>query len=671
MPLKTLLFNNGLFIQGLRSTGWIGIIYLLCLLFSLPLQLLMASSEESYRHHYYFNQSENLFFILPGFQVFLMFAIPTLLAIFLFRFLQVKQSADYLHSLPIKRETMFHQQLILGLLLLVLPVFFTSIILFILSGFLDGNELLSFWSILYWMLMTLLINIFVLMAGVFVGMFTGMSVLQGILLYIMLLFPAGVTVLIFMNLEYFLFGFTAEYYLNKNIEKMIPFYRVGEMMYQPFTAQDIYIYLILIVVFYVISLVVYKKRDVEAANQAIAFSSLRPIFKYGVTLCFMLVGGLYFGETRSNELGWILFGYISASLLGYAVAEIVLQKTWRIANRWKGYLYFAGTMLIVGIILQLDPIGYEKRLPDIQEVNRVYFGESVYFIEERRNNEVDWVDVQGKAFGERLYFYKNNESITKIQELHGQLLNDKANLKNKANHFTRPVYFGYEMENGKMIIRKYNFPRENYLSTYQAIIDTNEHRENFYPLLRITDLSDLEFIHFQSYRYNKSLTISDKLKLEQLHVILQEEMRNESSEVLLEEREPWAEIQFYWKDNKRFTVPWRKSYKRVEEWLEQEGLLEQARVTADDIIHAVILKKEEGQDIYKLVDRMSNIGEIEMLPNAIKVEDNIQLEEFLKKSSWNKDRSYVIAFYSKNESYPIIEMLNDEDVPSNISQQFD
>ena len=53
-------------------------------------------------------------------------------------------------------------------------------------------------------------------------MMTGISAVQGVLTYIFLLFPAGITFLLLMNLNELLFGFPGRYYLNSNIEKLSP-----------------------------------------------------------------------------------------------------------------------------------------------------------------------------------------------------------------------------------------------------------------------------------------------------------------------------------------------------------------------------------------------------------------------------------------------------------------
>ena len=123
MPSKTSLLNKELILQIFRGTGWIPIIYFLGLLFALPLRTLMlytennTSSRTPIRVDSLFDFQYDL-----EIQIGLLIAIPVLMAVFLFRFLQVKQAVDLMHSLPIRREKVFHHYTLSGVIALTLPV---------------------------------------------------------------------------------------------------------------------------------------------------------------------------------------------------------------------------------------------------------------------------------------------------------------------------------------------------------------------------------------------------------------------------------------------------------------------------------------------------------------------------------------------------------------------
>ena len=131
MQSKTSSFNRGMWIQSMRNVGWIGLVYLLVLLFALPLQLIFTFTGKV---EPYIEKPDTLFDVFGGLEFVLMFVVPVLLGIFLFRYIQTKIAADYIHSLPIKRSTLFHQNMLLGALVLVVPILITGIVTFAVKG---------------------------------------------------------------------------------------------------------------------------------------------------------------------------------------------------------------------------------------------------------------------------------------------------------------------------------------------------------------------------------------------------------------------------------------------------------------------------------------------------------------------------------------------------------
>ena len=107
MPSKTLWFNKQLVLQIIRSTGWISIIYFLGLIIALPLRAMMVYTDNKI-NGWVPESVRNLFQYDMGIQIGLLIAVPVLMAVFLFRFLHVKQAAEMMHSLPIKREKILH-----------------------------------------------------------------------------------------------------------------------------------------------------------------------------------------------------------------------------------------------------------------------------------------------------------------------------------------------------------------------------------------------------------------------------------------------------------------------------------------------------------------------------------------------------------------------------------
>lgn len=668
MPSKTSSFNRGIWRQNVRNVGWIGLVYFLCLTFALPLQLLMMYSNKERMFNY---EPKGLFHIMGEFQILLVFILPVLLAVFLFRYMQVKLSTDYIHSLPIRRETLYHQQALLGSLLLVVPVLLTGVILWLLHGALDLSQFYSKSEIGQWMLVTCLWNLFVFFAGVFVAVFTGMSVLQGALTYILLILPASLIIMTFMNTKYFLFGFAVDYYSNQQIERLIPFVRAFEMTNRPLTGTEWAVYGFLIVLFYTLSLIVYKKRHIEAATQAIAFRPLQPVFQYGVTFCAMLVGGMYYGETQ-GDFGWILFGMVSASLIGYFVARMILQKTWRVFSQWKGYMFFALTMLIAGLLLQMDITGYEKRQPELADIKRVYFSDSLYPLTDAYQKEKEEQLARGEfnTMDEEEYYFQDPKNIQYIYELHQQIIKEQPERVHPRD--TRSVAIGYELNNGRKIVRYYDIPFEPYKPLYKPIVESNEFKENHYSLLREGAKNEvIDKITIQpDGPTGKRAVITDPKKIKEFTSIVKEELKSETAEQIFDDSSSWAYIEFLYSNNKQMNVPWKKSYRKVEEWLKQNKLLEQARVMPEDLAYAVVIKNEEGKERYEYMHSNEVEQNFKDREDGMRIKDKKQLEQALLAAKHEELGTYVIAFYFMGNPYPEFQVFDEKSVPDFIKQHF-
>jgi ABC-2 type transport system permease protein len=571
MPSKILSFNRGLFVQNLRSVGWIGIVHFLLWFAAIPLQLLMAYSQKEDGGIY--PEWESLYSISASFQTMIVFTLPVLLAALLFRYMQGKRSSDFIHSLPLQRTELFCQQAVFGVMLIVFPIVLISLLTIVCRYGLSPSVTLTIGDIIRWTWETAIMELFVFAASVFVGMMTGMSTLQIVLTYILFLFPAGITYLLLTNTSFLLVGFSVDYYLSKNLEAIVPFIRYLNLEVESLTAGELLVYLLLIILFLILAIWLYQKRHSEAATQALAFPVFRPIFKYGVAFCTMLFGGFYFGATQ-NQFSWILFGYVTFSFIGFFIAEMVIEKTWRVFHKWKGYVYFAATMVVIGILIHLDITGYEKRLPALEDIRQVYFGSSVYdFVENGKRSYV--------PFAQENQFLKEKENIRAVYAFHQQLVKDQP----RPSRFTgqRQVAIGYVLKDGKRMIREYSVPIESYLSYYQPILESKEYKKNYYLLLRDQGYSPIRQVAF--YRPEtgeKTLTIIEPQQIDSFVEALKADLMEEPARAMLDSSYVWqGDIELLQSDGDTIPLAWKKTYTHVEKWLKDHQLLEKARGNAE------------------------------------------------------------------------------------------
>jgi ABC-2 type transport system permease protein len=577
MPSKILLFNRGFFVQNLRSVGWIGIVNFLLWFAAIPLQLLMAYSQQ--KDGAVFPEWKSLYSISVPFQTMIVFTLPVLLATLLFRYMQGKQSSDFMHSLPVRRTELFCQQAVFGVMLIVIPIVLISLLTVVCRYGLSLSMPLSIGDIIRWTWETVIMELFVFAASVFVGMMTGMSTLQVVFTYILFLFPAGITILLLTNTSFLLVGFPADYYLSKNLEEIVPFYRYLNFEAEPLTAGESLVYLLLIMLFLIFAIWLYQKRHSEAATQALAFPVLRPIFKYGVAFCTMLVGGFYFGAMQ-NQFSWIVFGYVTFSFIGFFVAEMIIEKTWRVFHKWKGYAYFAAAMVVIGILVHLDITGYEKRLPALEDIRQVYFGSSVYdFVENGQRSYV--------PFEQENQFLKEKENIRAVYAFHQQLVKDQPRPfpfePYRQVESQRQVVIGYVFKDGKRMIRKYSVPFEPYLSYYQPILESKEYKKNYYLLLRDQGYSPIRQVAFRTPETGeKTLMIIEPQQIDSFIEALKADLMEEPASAMVDSGKVWqGDIELLQSDGDTIHLMWKKTYTHVEKWLKDHHLLEKARGSAE------------------------------------------------------------------------------------------
>jgi ABC-2 type transport system permease protein len=665
MPSKTSLFNKEIIIQSIKSVGWVGLVYLLGLLFALPLRILMIFTSE----RYYYHDIKNLFSVYFEIQIVLMMVIPVLLAIFLFRYLQVKPSTDMIHSFPIKRERLYNHHILMGTVFLTLPVVFTAFLVFVFTKTLDLEQTFSLVDIVHWTGATLVITLFLFLSSVFVGMFTGISAIQGVITYIVLIFPIGFYFLFMYNLKFFVYGFPYDYYLGANLEKFSPLIRTSSFKFDLMNVTEVLVYLFLSLVLYVLSMLVYKKRKLEAVSEAIAFRQLRPAFKYTVTFCFMLMGGMYFGEMEKNNLYWIFFGYAAGSMIGYFVAEMVLQKSWRVFKSFKGYIVYAGAAVFLLAIVLFDFTGYEKRVPDVRSIEQVYFGKNVHFYINKDTPRENSFALERK--GGIRGIYDNPENISAIRNFHIKLVQDKNQMQAKNSSQDNAVFI-YELKNGEKLIRQYRITdKDTYAAYYKPIYESLEYKKNHYQLLHVDPAAVEKITVSPEGRVDKRAVITNLEDIKKAIKALREDIVNQTYEDITDPRKPWAHIEFLLEDQ-RIHLQWEKSFTKFGKWLAADGKIENARISADDIDYALVIKQEDMKEApYRTRRHEELIQKFKTRENVLKITDEARIEASLRDSSesWEHKGSYLIAFFYKN-AVSEIRSFDEKYVPDFIKEHF-
>ncbi|MCA1056114.1 DUF6449 domain-containing protein [Rossellomorea aquimaris] len=664
MPSKTSWINKELIIQILRNVGWIGIVYFIGLLFSLPIDILGKLTNPNVI--YYNSLYENLFKIQYPIQMGLLFFIPVLLAVFIFRFLHVKQAADFIHSLPISRGRIFQHTLLTGLGILLIPILLNTAFLFILYGMTEVNLYIDAADIFAWSGITMLMAVLFYLAGTFIAMITGLSAVQGVLTYILLLLPAGLFLLITFSLQQLLFGFPQDYFYNIQIEEYSPIVKAAMLENKLISWSDALIYSVISILFYGLALILYKKRHIEMAAQPIAFRFLQPIFKYGVTFCFMLIGGMYFIELQ-EQAGWIWFGYIVGSLIGYYVAEMILQKHWRVFRNWKG---FVGYLVVIGaasLLFHFDLFQYEKKVPEASAIKEAYVGYSYYDL---FGSDLMYTSEDGITDFRRDPMMKSDETIEAIRNLHKGII-DLGKMPIGYNYELMPAFFYYKLEDGTTIARSYQVKQGTLDQYYSDLYETKEYKEASNDIFQINeDQIDKLTLH-KEFAAGRTLSIVDPEDIKEAIGILKQEIYNETFKD--QNRLNSYSIEVLLSNNKRTSISVRNSYDEFEKWLRAKGYLEKIKTTSDDIDWIYILDKNDHiRELNKGKYPGDIFPELKKQGTGLEIKDKDKVEEVIENLSYDRENiPYLVGIKYSGQSYVDVMGLTEENAPSFVKKAFE
>lgn len=585
MTFSRFFFNSSILRQNLRQHGWVGILYTLVLLFILPLQMFMNGDPLAKPA-----PVDNLFNLGVDSSPFLI-AFPVGAGLLLFRYLQSKMSSDHWHVLPLRRSQLLASHTVSGLILLLPPVWITAVVTAVIRP-LEGNAYIyqgaDVWE---WCLTASLLTLFLFVFSIFVAICTGQTLLQGILIFILLVLPAALLQFINMHLDRYLYGYPGWYGLQDILNIWAPLLRIMDLTYKPLTNTEMWGYAILSVVFTAVSFMLYRKRHSETAGQALAFTYFNPLFKAGVMLCSMLLASSYFSEVK-NQPGWVIGGAFAGGLIGYIISEMVLRKTWHIMNR-KLPIEFALYAVLLGLLIYV-PVsgltGYENRVPQQNKVAAVYAGGNY-----REMTENQQGDTTRKEREEGL-LSTDRQYIGAVTALHQAVVNVKPDQQETPQYDytgSRQFTLVYKLINGRKLMRTYNVPAAGFEPELKGVMEKADFKREKYHLSQL----EQEVESFRLSYLNKVTSISEPQDVEEFNEILKRELLNRSYEDQVSDQRGRGSIDVVSKPKSAgqqivYSYEWYPSYREMTAWLEEKGYADKIRYTAKDVLSVEMFRNE-------------------------------------------------------------------------------
>ncbi|WP_017690305.1 hypothetical protein [Paenibacillus sp. PAMC 26794] len=588
MIFNRLFCNRGILIQNFRQHGWIGILFLITLLFSLPLYIATEYRDVP-------QQITSLFQANGEVQILFAITLPVAAGIFLFRYIQSGAPSDLFHSLPLRRKHLLTVNLLNGFAMILIPIWITTAITGWVWAVLDQPAFLFDGSTIWmWGLSMSIYSLFMFMLTVAVGMCIGQSVLQGLTVYALLLLPVVVWFVFSLHLQHYLAGYAYED-VGFNGEKLSLVLRMGSIGTAPVIHKELIIYSILAILFIPLAYLFYARRQVESATQAITFRIVKPIFRFGFMFTLVLIGGAYFTSIAPRtSIGWDVCGYILGGIMGYIGAEMIIRKTWLIwTSRLVPKLILYG--ILSGLILYVPVAnwnGYAVRVPELNKVNSIKLGGERYTYSNGINQKVD----DGPLYSD------DQKYIEAIIALHQKIIDSDLPLRDPINpddDYDEYVLINYKLENGKVMKRRYNIPETEFHKELMAVKQTMDYKRVAYNTIKL-DEDALSIGLRSSLSPFRKVYISNPEQVREFKELMKQDILDQTYE---EQRSPWQSFAYAemnqdstskdpFQPREMWNFEIKPSYDRVLAWLKENKLYDQLLVQADEIVSAQFAKQE-------------------------------------------------------------------------------
>lgn len=472
MNLQTSCFNSAVFRSDAKRLWWVSAlhtlsIFLLCLL---PLYMnyhdtvvLFGEVGEPYENSVLFRYSVVPYIALGVFTVGM--------SVLLFSYLNSKSAVAAMHAVPVKRKTLYITHVIFGFAALIIPILINGGILAVMRSNPNIAQVIPAEKIGAWIFTQIGYAVIGFAFSVLIGMFTGSSIAHLVFTYIFAVLPFlaenALKYIIHLNL----YG----YVMNDTDMAVLKFlYFSADTLTDP---TSFFMYIAYALIFLLIGYFVYKIRNLENSGEIVAFPKLKPIFVYGVSVCFGVAGYFYLvGIPNINNLFFALpFG-----LLGLIIANMLAKKAFTVKGILKPAAALVLSVAALFCLFHFDITGFEKRVPDAEAIESVS-------ITDRSPDTYGFSSLANgrKIVPKDVYIpnLTNRKDIENVLRFHEH----KTVERTEAGNNTEVFYLRYHLKNGKIVNRCYIADVDDDKDYLKPIMETEENLTYRFPVLGNTN----------------------------------------------------------------------------------------------------------------------------------------------------------------------------------------
>lgn len=411
-----------------------------------------------------------------------------------FAYIHSAKKLDVYHSIPVKREALFVQQYVYGILYYLVPM---VIHVLICLGICGGNFALTravFGQAVGFVVVQLLMYLVIYAVTVLAVCLTGNMVISVLGSGVLLVYSLILGILRSSLMDTFFM--TA--YSTGSIEDFPAFspvhliYKVIYIMEEGMEEYLVYTdymgeygkLLLMAAVYTVIALLLHKKRPTEAVSRSIAFPITEPVVKTMVVLPVSITMGYFFAAvfSYSDSFSWFVFGCIFGFIICCPLMEIIFRKDVKAVISHPLQLVFNGVCVIaILVIFKCDIFGYDTYIPKESEVESyaISFSEQPYIY--GRNININTYRLENMTIIDNAStraLLENGAQITR------KLRTEEAVLDVEEAYYTSYVV-KYQLKNGREVYRSYlmNMKDEQVMQWVEDTYSDMQYKLGVYPVL--------------------------------------------------------------------------------------------------------------------------------------------------------------------------------------------
>lgn len=361
-----------------------------------------------------------------------------LFASILFRYLHNSRAAYMMHAFPMTRTCLFVTNLVSGLLFFLVPMLVIGLsnrLIFLVNGVSGPNlEWMARWTLEY---------LFFYGLAVFCMFLSGSQFISG-LSYAALNFVCSLIPLVFFALaRWFVYG------LDSSVPDWLVF--LSPLLWMLNDGYDFGILLLYAgigMVLMGLAWLFYQKRHVERAGDAMVFPWAEQLFRLVFTFCVGLYLGMGFASIHAD---YFLPISMIGLFIGWFGATMVLRRTAKVfkdKKTWLGYGLFVLALLLTVGAMRYDILGWQRRLPDADEVVSVKIWSYDPYVEGYTDNEL---------FSD-LIVLTEPDQIESVRQLHSGFLAKRENRIGAGDMFDGMMdefHIEYQLADGTTLQRCY------------------------------------------------------------------------------------------------------------------------------------------------------------------------------------------------------------------------